>query len=101
MSSTLSSLGPALQPDGTLKDASELLWSYNTDEALPFPSSSKSTSSGRLEAAEVIDGLCQTTHVSQPSHHILEALNAESASSAPVCTHIVKHKAPNNNPEPG
>ncbi|KAF8258723.1 hypothetical protein EI94DRAFT_1707731 [Lactarius quietus] len=38
MSSTTSDLGNAVRPNGTLKDASDMDWTFNTDEDLPFPS---------------------------------------------------------------
>ncbi|KAH8994295.1 hypothetical protein EDB86DRAFT_3078140 [Lactarius hatsudake] len=37
MSSTTSDLGQAVQPDGTLKDMSEIIWSYDVAELTPFP----------------------------------------------------------------
>ena len=33
-----SNLGDAVRPNGTLKDASEIVWNYDADESLPFPS---------------------------------------------------------------
>lgn len=37
MSPSDSFLGPARRADGSLKDASEIEWSYDKDETLPFP----------------------------------------------------------------
>jgi hypothetical protein len=37
MSSLAPELGDAVRPDGTLKDASEIIWSYDADESIPFP----------------------------------------------------------------
>ena len=37
MSSSLLDAGDAPQPDGTLKDALEILWNYDADKSLPFP----------------------------------------------------------------
>ncbi|SRR6266404_6246201 len=37
---TMSALGHALRPDGTLKDASEMSWSYDSDDSVPFPQNS-------------------------------------------------------------
>ena len=37
MSSIASNLSDAVRSDGTLKDASEIIWSYDADETIPFP----------------------------------------------------------------
>ena len=58
MSSSLSDLGEALRPDGTLKDASEILWHYDEDESLAFPLGSTSivpsSSSARHSSATMV-----------------------------------------------
>ena len=69
MSSVSSALfmpeGDAVQPDGTLKDASEMTWNYDADESIPFPSGSTSVaplpSSGSHAPATMVAGVCQTT----------------------------------------
>ncbi|KAF8260890.1 hypothetical protein EI94DRAFT_1811105 [Lactarius quietus] len=37
MSLASSELGDAVQSDGTLKDASDMDWSYDADDSIPFP----------------------------------------------------------------
>ena len=36
--SLFTGFGDAVWPDGTLKDASEIVWTYNDDESIHFPS---------------------------------------------------------------
>ena len=36
-SSAPSDLGDAIRPNGTLKDVSEMMWSYDADDTIPFP----------------------------------------------------------------
>jgi hypothetical protein len=40
MSALDSPIGHAVRPDGGLKDASEMEWTYDKDESVPFPSDS-------------------------------------------------------------
>ena len=35
--SSFAGLGDAVWPDGTLKDASKMVWTYNNDKSIPFP----------------------------------------------------------------
>jgi hypothetical protein len=79
-----SSLGHALRPDGTLKDASEMTWSFDADETLPFPSvttpgcgivlpSLPSSAGGRA-------GVRQTTRISRLPSCYLNGLDSPSVS---------------------
>jgi hypothetical protein len=84
MSSSLSNHGHALRPDGTLKDASEILWSYDEDESLPFPLDDAPTpsSSGSHAPATTVAGVHRTTCIIHPSQRVLNA--AEMSSSIPA-----------------
>ena len=79
-----SNLGDAVRPDGTLKDASEIVWNYDADESLPFPSGGDSApasvSSGTLAPATSVAAVRRTARVSRPSWRVLEAGEAELAS---------------------
>ena len=87
MSSFAPDLGDAVRPDGTLKDASEIDWSFDPDDSIPFPShnpsGSHSGSSGGLTPAIVITSVRRTTRLSRPSRRVLDELEAaEAAGSA-------------------
>lgn len=88
MSSITSNLGDAVRSDGTLKDASEINWSYDADESVPFPPGSNSHDtqpSGRHAPATAVTAhaLRRTTRTIRPCQRYLEADDeAESASSA-------------------
>jgi hypothetical protein len=82
MSSFAPDVGDAVRPDGTLKDASEINWSYNADESIPFPSDNASGPSSGHTLATVVASVRRTTRISHPSQHILDALEAEAAESA-------------------
>jgi hypothetical protein len=92
MSSSLSDHGHALRPDGTLKDASEILWSYDEDESLPFPLDDAPTpsSSGSHAPATMVASVRRTTRVIRPSQRALDA--AEMSSSIPASAGV-KRKA--------
>lgn len=92
MSSSLSDHGHALRPDGSLKDASEILWSYDEDESLPFPLDGAPTpsSSGSHAPATTVAGIRRTTRVIRPSQRALDA--AETSSSIPASAGV-KRKA--------
>jgi hypothetical protein len=86
MSST-PSLGDAVRSDGTLKDAAEILWSYDADETIPFPSDGNSghcSSSGRHApaTADTAQAVRRTSRVIRPCRRFCEEDKAESASSA-------------------
>jgi hypothetical protein len=79
-----SSLGHALRPDGTLKDVSEMTWTFDADETLPFPSvttpgcgivlpSLPSSAGGRA-------GVRQTTRISRLPSRYLNGLDSPSVS---------------------
>ena len=95
MSSFAPDLGDAVQPDGMLKDVSKIDWSFNPDDSIPFPSDnpsgSHSASSGGLSPAIVVTSVWCTTHLSKPSRHVLDKLEAAgSASSASAVNHKCK-----------
>lgn len=96
--SMASELGDAVRSDGTLKDASEMIWSYDADESIPFPSGdtsgSRSVPSDRHAQAVLVAGVRRTTCISRPSRRFLE--EAEPAPSAPAST---KRKAPLDRPD--
>ncbi|KAH9162047.1 hypothetical protein EDB89DRAFT_2080023 [Lactarius sanguifluus] len=80
MSSTTSDLGQAVQPDGTLKDASEIIWSYNVDELTPFPLDNVPDThpffSGGRAPATMVAGARQTARVPRPSQCARDAAEA-------------------------
>jgi hypothetical protein len=82
MSSFAPDVGDAVRPDGTLKDASEINWSYDADESIPFPSDNASGPSSGHAPATVVASVRRTTRISRPSRRVLDALEAEAAESA-------------------
>jgi hypothetical protein len=85
--SSFSNPGDAVRSDGSLKDTSEMLWSYDADESIPFPSDNASGShtTSRHAPATVVAAVCQTARISRPSWRYLEEAGAsESASSTPA-----------------
>ena len=102
MSPSLSDHGHALQPDGTLKDASEILWTYDEDELLPFPlDSAPTSSSGSHVPATTVASVRRTTRVIRPSQRALDA--AETSSSVPASAGMrpgVKRKAQADDSKP-
>jgi hypothetical protein len=97
MSSLAPELGDAVRPDGTLKDTSEIIWSYDADESIPFPLGSTSgfhsIPSTRLSPATMVGGACWTSScVHHPSQHALEAAEA-SSSTCDGRRSGIKHKA--------
>ncbi|KAF8264611.1 hypothetical protein EI94DRAFT_1805597 [Lactarius quietus] len=72
MSSTSLDHGHAVHSDGILKDASEIQWTYNADEALPFPTGMSSH----------VPAVHQTTCTHHPSRRALEAAEAEAEAEA-------------------
>ncbi|KAH9166195.1 hypothetical protein EDB89DRAFT_1910849 [Lactarius sanguifluus] len=91
MSSITHNLGDAVRPDGSLKDASEIPWSYDADETIPFPSDISRPPS-RAPAAILAGARRVSTRVPRPSRRAVEA--AEAASSGSTSTHSgTKRKA--------
>jgi hypothetical protein len=92
----MSSLGHALCPDGTLKDASEMTWTFDANEALPFPSDT--TSGGGIilpclpSPARGIAGVRQTTCISRLPCCFRNVL--DSPTSAVQAHGVTKRKAP-------
>ncbi|KAF8274715.1 hypothetical protein EI94DRAFT_1695843 [Lactarius quietus] len=78
--------GDTVQPDGMLKDASEMDWTFNADESIPFPSTKASSghtsSSGSPAHAEKVVGVCWTTWVSCPSWHVHEEVESATSTAA-------------------
>jgi hypothetical protein len=93
--------GDAVRPDGTLKDASKIIWSYDADESIPFPLGSASGShSGSHTPATNVAGVHRTTRISCPSQRYIE--EAEPAPSASVRKFFgIKRKATSNLPDHG
>jgi len=99
MSSIAPDLGDAVRPDGTLKDASEIIWSYDADDSIPFPLDSlfgtRPASSCGPAPAMMVAGARWTTHTHRPSQRALEV--AEAASSSSASAHPgSKRKAPSD-----
>ena len=98
MSSTSLDLGHAVRSDGTLKDASEMEWTYDADESTPFPSSTVSgTSSGGPAPATMVAGIRRTMRVHRPSRRAREAAEAEAEVEASTSARSrVKRKVPSD-----
>jgi hypothetical protein len=80
--STTTDPGHAVRPDGTLKDASEIEWTFDADEDIPFPTGStpgELHSSGGHAPATVLGGTRQTTRIPCPSKRALEAAEVSSS----------------------
>ncbi|KAH9054653.1 hypothetical protein EDB87DRAFT_1580436 [Lactarius vividus] len=101
-SSTTPNLGDALRPDGTLKEASEIIWSYDADELIPFPSENVSGScvpammvaSHAREAAEATSSSSTSMHPGtkckvainpKPDRHVMHkvAINVDDDTADP------------------
>ncbi|KAH9028309.1 hypothetical protein EDB84DRAFT_1563144 [Lactarius hengduanensis] len=80
MSSTTSDLGQAVRPDGTLKDASEIVWTYDVDESTPFPLDNVTGThpffSGGRAPATMVAGARRTARVPRPSQRARDAAEA-------------------------
>ena len=94
MSSLAPEVGDAVRPDGTLKDASEIIWSYDADESIPFPlGSTHSIPSTKLSPVMMVGGARRTSsRIHCPSQHALEAAEASSSTRDGKRSGI-KHKA--------
>jgi hypothetical protein len=96
MSPLLSALGDAIRPDGTLKDASEILWHYDEDESLPFPSGSTPMlppSSGSHSLATIVANVRRSSRVFRLSQRALEAADTSLSAPAGTGTCLGKRKA--------
>ena len=106
MSSIASNLGDAVRSDGTLKDASEIIWSYDADETIPFPPCANShdahTPSGTHAPATAVtaQALRWTTWTICPCQCYLEADDEAESASSTVALKVsgIKHKAANDLP---
>ena len=96
MSSSTPQLGDAVRPDGTLKDASEIDWSFDPDDLIPFPldhpSGSHAGSSGGHTPAIVVASVRWTTRRSRPSQRVLDELEAAEATALASSASGVNHK---------
>jgi hypothetical protein len=81
MTLTTPDLGHAVGPGGTLKDASEMAWTYDEDKSIPFPSEGA--------PATMVAATRRTARIPRPSLRALKAVEASSASIRPGA----KHKA--------
>ncbi|KAI9433753.1 hypothetical protein H4582DRAFT_2081867 [Lactarius indigo] len=97
-SSSSPDLGHAVHADGTLKDASEITWTYDVNESISFPLAPSDNSGGQVATLNchsdgshlLSSGLRRTGRVPRPSQRALEA-----ASNGSVGTHLnTKRKAP-------
>ena len=97
MSASDSPRGHAVRADGGLKDASEMEWTYDKDESVPFPSDSLAnpatddavsppSASVRIHPffthanppAAIVAGSRRSTRTSRPSQRVREANDAPS-----------------------
>jgi hypothetical protein len=79
--------GHATRPDGTLKEASEMSWSYDADESIPFP---QGVSDG--QTGTTVAGASRSGRTYRPSQRVLEA--AAASSRGPWAHSGAKRKAP-------
>ena len=94
-----SHLGEALQPDGTLKDVSEINWTFDANKTLPFPQASGDPSGGPSTAlAPAEAGLHQMTCTICPAHRYIEG-DLECVSSINAQP-VAKCKALSDNMDP-
>ena len=104
MSSSISDVGDALRPDGTLKDASEILWHYDEDESIAFPLDSTSihpSSSGNHSPAMIVPDVRRSSRILRPSQRALAAAETCSSTTASTGMHPgVKRKARGDASEP-
>ncbi|KAH9013537.1 hypothetical protein EDB85DRAFT_2158120 [Lactarius pseudohatsudake] len=95
MSSTTSDLGQAVRPDGTLKDASEIVWSYDVDESTPFPLDNVTGThpffSGGRAPATMVAGARRTARVPRTSQRARDAAEATTSSSSASAGARVPH----------
>ncbi|KAH8989785.1 hypothetical protein EDB86DRAFT_3080783 [Lactarius hatsudake] len=86
MSSTTSDLGQAVQPDGTLKDMSEIIWSYDVDKLTPFPlddiTGMHPFFSGGCAPATMVGGARWTARVPCPLQRAHDAAEVTTSSSS-------------------
>ena len=106
MSSITSNLGDAVWSDGTLKDASKIISSYDADETIPFPPCANShnthTPSGMHAPATAVttQALRWTTQTICPCQCYLEADNEAELASSTIALKVsgIKCKAANDLP---
>ena len=79
-------LAPARRADGSLKDASEMEWSYDKDETLPFPAPESTVDeqvvaptvhpffTGAAAPAQIVGGARRSVRTHRPSRRVLEAM---------------------------
>lgn len=96
MSSSLLDAGDALRPDGTLKDASEILWHYDEDESIAFPSGSVHPPPPSVSHSPdtIVADVRRSSRVFRPSQRALAAAEVTSSAPTSIGTHLgVKRKA--------
>ena len=104
MSPITSNLGDAVRSDGTLKDTSEIIWSYDADKSIPFPSGNNAHSSppsgGHAPPTAITaHAVRRTSRISRPCRRYLEEDEVKSASSTVALkTSSVKRKAASDPP---
>jgi hypothetical protein len=121
MSALESPRGHAVRADGQLKDASEMEWTYDNDESVPFPSASVTIPATddasatppseksphpffthTKQPARIIAGTRRSTRTSRPSQRVREAnetplaTSSTSGSAQPFTASGTKRKAPVN-----
>ena len=120
MSASDSPRGHAVRADGGLKDASEMEWTYDKDESVPFPLDSLAnpatddavsppSASVRIHPffthanppAAIVAGSRRSTRTSRPSQRVREANDAPSLASASTSARSKRKAAVNLSPAPG
>ncbi|KAH9160511.1 hypothetical protein EDB89DRAFT_1914688 [Lactarius sanguifluus] len=97
MSSTTPNLGDAVRPNGSLKDTSEIPWSFDANKTIPFPSDTSCPPS-HAPAAILAGAHRVSTHVPHPSWRAVEA--AEATSSGSTGTHPGTKRKAQSDPDP-
>ena len=97
-SENLNSLGPACHADGSLKDASEIEWSYDKDKTLPFPAPDAMVNeqdtaptihpffARAAPPVQIVGGAhvtCRSACTHHPSHCVLEAMSDSENQAGP------------------
>ena len=99
-------LGPAHRADGSLKDTSEMEWSYDKDETLPFPAPESTVDkqvtaptvhpffTGAAAPAQIVGEVRCSVHTHCPSCCVLKAMpNSEDQAGPSSGNGRGKHKA--------
>jgi hypothetical protein len=101
MSNSNSDCGCTVQPDGTLKDASEIDWDYDPEEVaaahIDSTTVAASSSSAPLTIHPFFTGACHSTHAAHPSVRTMDPDNVMNAlakrkASSPTQYHRLSRK---------